>query len=610
MLRVSRAAWAAQRGRYADQQRARQNARKRRRVCAPGGFGDGSLCAAQQPASIAGCPCWNAGSSLHGVCGHVHRPKFFTARCAPDVARPGCSLSTATECLSSMIDVRRSTFAPLVIAAALAVSMTAGGCDRQQPAMVATSLPANQPLSVPLPVSTGAPAASPAAIAPPSAIAPPVADPAAPPPVVEQAAAASADPAQAGSAPVDSTAADRALAASAPADASPADASPADASRTDSPRGDSPRADSPRADSASDNPVPAVSARAEPTRADRAPAGPAPFKIAFAYAGALTDGNRNAAHDRGRQLMETAFADQVITTVVDGLAADVSAEPALRELANQGNRVIFGATAGDAELYARLAAEFPAVKWAQAGGAEAGGKLLHYAIRSDEAAYLAGIVAGELTSTDTIGVVASMPVPSVVRLINAFTLGAQSVNPAARTKVAWVQKWLDPGRESEAAQSLINSGADVLLQSTDSPAPLQVAERAGKYAFGWAADMMAAAPKAHLGSLLFNWAPFYTDAVRQAIDGEWQPGVQTRGLREGAVDLANLAEVVTPAIRETVEQKKRAIADGSFRIWKGPLLTSEDKEILLRGEIADERFVREMRFFVKGVEGKLPAAGG
>jgi simple sugar transport system substrate-binding protein len=283
------------------------------------------------------------------------------------------------------------------------------------------------------------------------------------------------------------------------------------------------------------------------------------------------------------------------------------AEQVLRDLVNQGNQLIFGTTSGYMEAMVRLAREFPDVRWEHASGFKSGENLRAYDVRAYQGAYLAGIIAGKMTTTDMLGFVASVPVPAVLRNINAFTLGAQSVNPSVKTKVAWVNKWFDPGRESEAAQALISSGADVLLQNTASSAPLQVAEKAGKYGFGWDSDMKAFAPRAHLGSSIVNWAPYYTKAARQLLDGTWRAQTSWWGIKEGAIDLVSLSEVVPPDVKALVEQKKQAIADGSFRIWKGPMLTSEDKEILATGAIGDDKFIRSMMFYVKGVEGKVPA---
>jgi len=331
-----------------------------------------------------------------------------------------------------------------------------------------------------------------------------------------------------------------------------------------------------------------------------------PLKVAFASVGPIGDGGWAFAHDRGRKEMETALGGKVKTIHVESVP-EADAERVLRDLAAQGSKVIFGTSSGYMETMVRLAREFPDVKWEHATGFESDTNLRAYDVRAYEGAYLAGIIAGKMTRTDTLGFVASVPVPDVVRNINAFTLGAQTVNPSVKTKVVWVNKWFDPGRESEAAQSLINGGADVLLQNTASSAPLQVAEKAGKYGFGWASDMKSYGPKAHLGSSIINWAPYYTKAVRQVLDGTWKAESHWWGIKEGTVDLVGVADVVPEDVRTLVEEKKKAIANGTFRIWKGPMLTSEDKEVLPTGTVGDDKFISSIMFYVKGVDGKVPS---
>jgi simple sugar transport system substrate-binding protein len=330
------------------------------------------------------------------------------------------------------------------------------------------------------------------------------------------------------------------------------------------------------------------------------------LSVAFAYAGSASEGSLAMAHERGRQDMEAALGGRVRSTVVQGLAPEADVEGMLRELAVQGNQLIFTTAPGHVEVVRRLAGEFPAVKWEHAAGIEKARNLRGYGTRTYQGAYLAGVVAGKMTRTDLVGFVASVPVPEVIRNIDAFSLGAQSVNPAARTKVAWVNGWFDPGREAEAAQALISSGADVLLQNTGSPAPLQVAEKTGKHAFGWGSDMRRHGGKAHLGSVVVNWGPYYTRSVRQLLDGEWKGDSTWVGIKEGAVDLVSLAETVPDDVKALVAERRKALADGSLRIWKGPMLTSENKEILPTGTIADDRFIADVMFYVKGVEGRVP----
>jgi len=215
--------------------------------------------------------------------------------------------------------------------------------------------------------------------------------------------------------------------------------------------------------------------------------------------------------------------------------------------------------------------------------------------------------AGSMTKTNELGVVASIPIPEVIRNIDSFTLGAQSVNPKVETRVVWVNKWFDPPKEGEAAQSLIDQGIDVLMQNTDSSAVLQTAEKDGKYAFGWDSDMSKSGPKAHLASAIINWAPYYKKAIGDALDGKWETGQSWWGVKEGAIDLVSLADSVPAETKQRIETVKAGLKDGTFVIWKGAITDASGKEVLKAGDSADDKFLHGINFYVKGVQGKLPS---
>ncbi len=354
-----------------------------------------------------------------------------------------------------------------------------------------------------------------------------------------------------------------------------------------------------------DEPAPAPAVVAPP--AAQAPAASTgPLKIAFAYIGPVGDGGWSFAHDNARKALEKEFGDKIVTTYVESVPESADAERVLRDFVGQGNQMVFGTTFGYMETMAKIAADHPEVKFEHATGYKTAPNLRTYDSRTYEGAYLAGIVAGAMTKTNTLGVVGSVPIPEVVRNINSFTLGAQSVNPKITTKVVWVNEWFSPPKETEAATSLINGGADVLFQNTDSPAVLKTAQEKGKRAFGWDSDMTAYGPKAHLGSAIINWAPYYTKAVKDALEGTWTTGQSWWGVKEGTIDLVSVAEDVPAATRARVDEVKNGLKDGSFSIWKGPLLDNAGKEILASGMVADDKFLGGVNFYVKGVEGKVP----
>ena len=340
--------------------------------------------------------------------------------------------------------------------------------------------------------------------------------------------------------------------------------------------------------------------------APSAPAKPAPLKVAFAYIGPVGDGGWTFAHDNARKALEKELGDKVVTSFVENVPESADAERVFRDMVGQGNQLVFGTTFGYMEPMLKSAAEAKGVKFEHATGYKTAENLRTYDSRTYEGAYMAGVVAGAMTQTHVLGVVGSVPIPEVIRNINSFTLGAQSVNPKIKTKVVWVNKWFDPPKETEAATALINGGADVLMQNTDSPAVLKTAQDKGKRAFGWDSDMAAYGPKAHLGSAVINWAPYYIKATKDALDGKWATGKSWWGVKEGAIDFVSVADDVPAETKKKVEEIKAGLKDGSFVIWKGPITDNTGKLVLEKDKAADDEFLGGVKFYVKGVDGKVP----
>ena len=350
---------------------------------------------------------------------------------------------------------------------------------------------------------------------------------------------------------------------------------------------------------------PAPAPAAAPAAAAPAPKAE-PLKIAFAYVGPVGDGGWSFAHDNGRKAIEKEFGDKVVTSFVESVPESADAERVLRDMAGQGNKLIFGTTFGYMETIQKIAPDFKDVKFEHATGYKTAENVRAYDSRTYEGAYMAGVIAGAMTKTNTLGVVGSVPIPEVIRNINSFTLGAQSVNPKIKTKVVWVNEWFSPPKETEAATSLINGGADVLFQNTDSPAVLKTAQEKGKRAFGWDSDMTAYGPKAHLGSAVINWGPYYIKATKDALEGTWTTGQSWWGVKEGAIDMVSIAEDVPAETKAKVDEVKKGLQDGSFVIWKGPIVGQDGKEILAKDAVADDKFLGGVNFYVKGVEGSVP----
>ncbi|MDB5759779.1 MAG: family transporter substrate-binding protein, partial [Burkholderia sp.] len=322
--------------------------------------------------------------------------------------------------------------------------------------------------------------------------------------------------------------------------------------------------------------------------------------------GPVGDGGWTFAHDQGRKAVEAAFGDKVQTTFVEKVPESADAERVFRDLASQCNKLIFGTTFGYMEPMLKVAKDFPDVKFEHATGYKTAPNMAVYETKTFEGAYLAGVLAGKTTKTNKLGVVASFPIPEVIRNINAFTLGAQSVNPAVTTRAVWVSSWFDPAKERDAAMTMIGQGVDVLIQNTDSPATLQAAEEKGVNAFGWDSDMAAYGPKAHVGSAVINWAPYYKQAVQSALDGTWKNGETWWGVKEKSIDLANVNASVPEEAKKAMEEKKAQLAEGKAIVFTGPIVDQSGKEMVPAGKEAEIGMLKGMNFYVKGVEGSIP----
>ena len=337
-----------------------------------------------------------------------------------------------------------------------------------------------------------------------------------------------------------------------------------------------------------------------------ASAAPSPLKIGFFYVGPVGDGGWSYAHDNARKALEQDFGDKIVTTYVENVNEGPDAERVIRDLVQQGNTLIFATSFGFMESMVKVAADAPQVKFEHATGYKTTANLGTYDARTYEGAYMAGLVAGGMSKTGVLGVVGSVPIPEVIRNIDSFTLGAQVFNPKIKVRVVWVGDWHNPPKETEAATALINGGADVLMQNTDSPAVLKTAEAMGKRAFGWDSDMTAYGPKAHLGSAVINWQPFYKKTTQDVLDGKWQAGQFWWGAKEGAIDFVSVADDVPQEVKDKLSAVKSGLRDGSYVIWKGPLNNNAGKQMLAPDQAADDNFLRGINFYVQGVEGKLP----
>ncbi len=328
----------------------------------------------------------------------------------------------------------------------------------------------------------------------------------------------------------------------------------------------------------------------------------APTRVGFVYVGPIGDYGWTHGHDLGRKAVEKAFGDKVKTTHVENVAEGPDAERVIRQLAAGGHELIFTTSFGFMNPTIRVAKQFPKVKFEHATGYQTSENVAVYNARFYEGRSVIGTIAGHMSKSGVAGYVASFPIPEVVMGINAFTLAAQKVNPNFKTKVVWVNSWYDPGKESDAAKAMIDQGADMITQHTDSPAPLQVAETRGVFGFGQASDMRAYAPRAQLTSIIDDWSDYYVERVKAVMDGTWKTHSIWHGMKEGMVKIAPYGSAITEAARADAERVRTGIIDGSVHSFTGPLVNQKGEEMLPAGQVLTDQQMATMDWYVAGVQ--------
>ncbi len=314
------------------------------------------------------------------------------------------------------------------------------------------------------------------------------------------------------------------------------------------------------------------------------------IKVGFIYVGPIGDHGWTYMHDKGRQAVEKQFGDRVETTYIESVKYGPDSERAIRNMANSGMDIIFATSFGYMEPMLKVAKDFPNVKFEHATGYKTADNMSVYSSKFYQGRYIQGVIAGHMSKTGKAGYIGSFPIPEVVRGINAFYLGATSVNPDFDIDVVWVNTWYDPVKEGSAAKVLISEGADIITQHTDSPAALQIAEKAGVYAFGQASDMKQFAPKAQLTAIIDDWAPYYVERVQALIDGKWKKTDTWGDMASGMVKMAPYTNM-PPHIAALAAQLEQNIVNGKFDPFGGKYT---DGDLL------------GMNKYVKGIDASLP----
>jgi basic membrane protein A and related proteins len=328
--------------------------------------------------------------------------------------------------------------------------------------------------------------------------------------------------------------------------------------------------------------------------------------ICFVYVSPIGDAGWTHQHDLGRRQMEKALAGKVTTKYVENVAEGADAERVIRELAQSGCKVVFATSFGYMNYMEKVSRQFPKVIFMHATGYKTGPNFGIYNARFYEGRYLAGVVAGRMTKSNILGYVAAFPIPEVLQGINAFARGARSVNPKAEVRVVWVNSWFDPGKERDAANTLIAQGADVVTHHTDSTAVVQTAEEKGKYAIGYHSDMSKYGPKAQLTASTHDWGDFYVKTVSDAIAGTWKTTNVWGGIKDGMVKLAPLNPVVPADVKAQVAKLEADIVAGRLHAFAGPVVDQDGMTRVPAGKNMTDDELGKMDYYVEGVASKLP----
>lgn len=334
----------------------------------------------------------------------------------------------------------------------------------------------------------------------------------------------------------------------------------------------------------------------------RRPRAQARLKAGWVYVGPVGDHGWTFRHDVGRREVEAALGDRIETTYVENVQEGPDAERVIRQLAAGGHGIVFATSFGFMNAVLRVAPQFPQVKFEHATGYKTATNVAVYNARFHEGRTVIGTIAGHVTRSGLIGYVGSFPIPEVVMGINAFTLALRRVRPDARVRVVWVNSWYDPGKEADAAKALIDQGADVLAQHTDSPAAVQVAQERGVFAFGQASDMSRFAPRAHLTAIIDNWGPYYVERCRAVLEGRWQTHSIWWGLREGMVQIGPYNPILPQAVVDEAERVRQGIIEGRIHPFAGPIRDQKGELRLPEGRTLSDEDILKMDWYVEGVQ--------
>ncbi len=335
-----------------------------------------------------------------------------------------------------------------------------------------------------------------------------------------------------------------------------------------------------------------------------APAATTPLNIGFVYISPIGDAGWTTQHDQARKEMEKALGSKITTKYVENVPESADAERVIRDLAQTGSKLVITTSFGYMNPTLKVAKQFPNVKFIHLTGYKTAVNVANTNARFYEGRYLAGVLAAKMSKSHVAGYVAAFPIPEVLQGVNAFTRGMRSVDPKAEVKVVWVNSWFDPGKERDAAITLIGQGADVITHHTDSTAVVQAAEEKGKYAIAYHSDMKKYGPKAQLAAVTHHWGAYYTKQAQAVIDGTWKTSSTWGGIKDGMVKLEGINSSVPAEVKQFVAAREKELVAGSLNPFTGPIKDNDGKVRLEKG-VLDDAALSKMDYFVEGVAGKV-----
>ncbi len=350
-----------------------------------------------------------------------------------------------------------------------------------------------------------------------------------------------------------------------------------------------------------------ASKTAQQAQAPAAAGSSAPLKAAWIYPSPAADEGWSKQHDLSRQVIQKKFGDKVQTQFVENVTTMADAERVIRDLASQGNKIIFATSFEFMNPALKVAKEFPDVKFEHATGYKTAENFNYYNARFYQGRYLAGKLAASMSKDGHLGYVAAVPIPEVLQGINAYTLGAQTVNPNVKVDVVWTNTWYDPGKEADATNTLIGQGCDIITHHTNSQAVASTAESKGVKVISYNSAMVKAAPTQLIGAVTHHWDEYYAKRIQAVMDGTWKVEPLWGGAELHMIALENISKDAKKEVVDDIKATYAKMEKQQFKIFTGPIMDNEGKMRIAEGVTADDKMLTTMNYFVKGVTGKVPS---